>query len=45
MNKKVKQFNYKEQYGVIVIFKNEDEQKAIFEELQKKGLTLKVVTV
>ena len=45
MNQKVKQFNYKEQYGVIVICKSEDEQKAIFEELQKKGLTLKVVTV
>ena len=45
MNQKPKQFNYKEQYGVIVICKNEDEQKAIFEELQKKGLTLKVVTV
>ena len=43
--KKVKVFNYKEQYGVIVICENENEQKAIFEELQKKGLKLKVVTV
>ncbi len=40
-----KQFKYKEQYGVIVICQTEEEQKRIFEELQKKGLTLKVVTV
>jgi predicted 3-demethylubiquinone-9 3-methyltransferase (glyoxalase superfamily) len=40
-----KTFNYKEQYGVIVVCKTEEEQKEIFEELQKKGLTLKVVTV
>lgn len=40
-----KKFNYKEQYGVIVICENENEQKAVFEELQKKGLKLKVVTV
>jgi predicted 3-demethylubiquinone-9 3-methyltransferase (glyoxalase superfamily) len=45
MNKKTKQFNYKEQYGVIVICKDEDDQKAIFERLQKEGLKLKVVTV
>jgi hypothetical protein len=38
-------FNYKEQYGVIVICKDEKEQKEIFEMLKKKGLTLKVVTV
>jgi hypothetical protein len=38
-------FNYKEQYGVIVICKDEREQKKIFEMLKKKGLTLKVVTV
>jgi hypothetical protein len=38
-------FNYKEQYGVIVICKDEKEQKEIFETLQKMGLTLKVVTV
>jgi hypothetical protein len=39
-----KKFNYKEQYGVIVICETEADQKAIFEELQKKGLKLKVVT-
>ena len=45
MGTKTKTFNYKEQYGGIVVCKTEAEQKAIFEELQKKGLTLKVVTV
>ena len=40
-----KAFNYKEQYGVIVICESENEQKVLFEELQKKGLKLKVVTV
>lgn len=40
-----KQFNYKEQYGVIVICKTEIEQKEVFERLQKEGLKLKVVTV
>ena len=39
------EFTYKEQYGVIVLCKNEDEQKAIYERLKKKGLTLKVVSV
>ncbi|WP_300978084.1 hypothetical protein [Flavobacterium sp.] len=43
--KMTKKFNYKEQYGVIVICDNEAEQKAIFERLKKEGLTLKVVTV
>jgi phage terminase large subunit-like protein len=38
-------FNYKEQYGVIVICKDEKEQKEVFEMLQKQGFTLKVVTV
>ena len=45
METKKKQFNYKEQYGVIVICENEAEQKAFFEKLQKEGLTLEVVTV
>lgn len=40
-----KQFNYKEQYGVIVICKSENEQKEVFDKLQKEGLKLKVVTV
>lgn len=39
-----KQFNYKQQYGVIVICKDEEDQKKVFEELQKKGHKLKVVT-
>lgn len=38
-------FNYKSQYGVIVICKDEDEQKRIYEELEKKGYKLKVVCV
>lgn len=40
-----KQFNYKQQYGVIVICETEEEQKKLFEKLQKQGLKLKVVTV
>lgn len=39
-----KKFNYKPQYGVIVIVESEDEQIKIFEELKAKGLKLKVVT-
>ena len=39
-----KEFHYKAQYGVIVICENEDDQIKIFEELQKKGLKLKIVT-
>jgi hypothetical protein len=38
-------FNYKQQYGVIVICKDEKDQKRVFEMLQKQGFTLKVVTV
>ena len=41
MGTKTKTFNYKEQYGVIVVCKTEAEQKVIFEELQKKVLRLK----
>ena len=40
-----KQFNYKEQFGVIVICDNEKHQMKIFDELKEKGLKLKVVTV
>ncbi|WP_264548041.1 hypothetical protein [Flavobacterium sp. N2820] len=39
-----KQFNYKQQYGVIVICETEEEQIKMFEELKAKGLKLKVVT-
>lgn len=38
-------FNYKEQYGVIVICKDEREQKRIYDMLKAQGLTLKVVSV
>ena len=38
-------FNYKQQYGVIVICKDEKEQQEIYEKLRELGLTLKVVTV
>jgi hypothetical protein len=37
--------NYRQQYGVIVICKDEKEQQEVYEMLQKLGLTLKVVTV
>jgi hypothetical protein len=39
-----KQFNYKQQYGVIVICETEEEQIKMFDELKAKGLKLKVVT-
>lgn len=38
-------FKYKQQYGVVVICKNEEEQKVIYERLAAQGLTLKVVCV
>lgn len=38
-------FNYKEQYDVIVICKDEKEQREIYERLLAQGLTLKIVTV
>lgn len=38
-------FNYKEQYGVVVICKDEQEQKRIYEMLKDQGLILKVVSV
>ena len=38
-------FNYKEQYGLIVICKDEKEQREIYERLLAQGLTLKIVTV
>lgn len=45
MEKKEKKFNYRQQYGVIAICKDEAEQIRIYNELKKMGLTLKVVTV
>jgi hypothetical protein len=38
-------FSYRQQYGVIVICKDEKEQQEVYEMLQKLGLTLKVVTL
>lgn len=38
-------YTYKRQYGVIVVCKDEDEQKAVFERLSAEGLTLKIVVV
>ena len=40
-----KKFNYKQQYGVIVIVENEKEQIKLFNKLKKEGLKLKIVTV
>jgi hypothetical protein len=39
-----KEFLYKQQYGVIVICENEEEQKKVFQELHEQGKKLKVVT-
>ncbi len=38
-------YTYKPQFGVIVLCADESEQKAVFDRLQKEGLTLKVVNV
>ncbi|KAA6339861.1 hypothetical protein EZS27_012226 [termite gut metagenome] len=38
-------FNYKEQFGIVVICRSEEEQKAIYERLLKEGFKLKIVTV
>ena len=37
-------FNYKEQYGVIVICKDEADQEKVYNELLEKGYECKVVT-
>lgn len=37
-------FNYKEQYGVIVICKDEEEQKEVYDRLHSEGYECKVVT-
>ncbi len=39
------EFNYKQQYGVIVICRSEEDQKSMYEWLLSNGLTVKVVTV
>lgn len=38
-------FSYKEQYAVIVICKDENEQKTIYDRLKEEGFKLKVVAV
>lgn len=38
-------FKYKQQYGVVVICKDEAEQREIYERLRAEGYTLKVVAV
>lgn len=38
-------FNYKEQYGVIIVCTDEKEQQTVYERLRKEGYKLKVVTV
>jgi hypothetical protein len=40
-----KKFNYRQQYGVIAICADEEEQKKIYEMLRDLGLTVKVVVV
>jgi len=42
--KVTKKFNYKPQYGVIVICETEEEQIKVFEELKEKGFKLRIVT-
>jgi hypothetical protein len=39
------EFKYKNQYGVVVLCNDEDEQKRIYESLLELGLKLKVVVV
>lgn len=38
-------FKYQQQYGVVVICKDEAEQRVVYERLLAQGLTLKVVCV
>ena len=38
-------FQYKEQYGVIVICADEQQQQEVYERLLAEGLTLNIVTV
>lgn len=39
------EFNYKEQYGVIIICDDEKQQQKVYERLLAEGYKLKVVTV
>lgn len=38
-------FNYQQQYGIIIICQDEKEQREIYEQLQKEGYELKIVAV
>ena len=38
-------FTYKPQFGVIALCKDEQEQKQIYDQLQKMGFKLKIVCV
>jgi len=38
-------FKYREQYGVIVLCKDESDQHRVYEQLKAKGFNLRVVTV
>lgn len=40
-----KEFSYREQYGLVIICKDEEEQKALYEKLKRDGYKLKVVVV
>jgi hypothetical protein len=40
-----KPFQYRQQYGLIVVCTDEADQKKKFEQLAKRGLTVRVVTV
>ena len=39
------EFNYKQQYGVIVICEDEKEQQEVYDRLMREGYKLKIVTV
>lgn len=39
------EYKYKPQFGVIVICKDEKDQKEVYERLKGEGLTLKIVNV
>jgi hypothetical protein len=43
--KAAKPFKYRQQYGLIVVCENESDQRRKFEQLKKRGLTVRVVTV
>lgn len=40
-----KKFEYKEQYGLVILCDGEEEQKNLFNRLKKEGFKLKVVVV